>query len=104
MNETIIGKSLIISGEIEGKEPVVVIGNVKGRMNINSAVFIEKEGLVEADVEAENIQISGSIRGNVQAKEKVEIKVGGRMQGDIKSPRILISDGATFKGKVEMDV
>jgi len=43
------------------------------------------------------------VTGNIRASEKVEIKSDGRMVGDIKAPRILIADGAVFKGNVDMD-
>ena len=37
------------------------------------------------------------------ATDKVELKTQCRMVGDIKAPRILIADGASFKGNVDMD-
>ena len=42
--------------------------------------------------------------GNITATDKVELKSECRMVGDIKAPRILIADGASFKGNVDMDV
>jgi cytoskeletal protein CcmA (bactofilin family) len=50
------------------------------------------------------VEISGQVTGNIAASEKVEITAGGRTVGDIKAPRILIADGAIFKGNVDMDV
>ena len=47
--------------------------------------------------------ISGNVTGNIQASDKVELTADGRMVGDIKAPRILIADGAIFKGNVDMD-
>ena len=32
----------------------------------------------------------------------IEILAQGSVQGDVKSPRVVIADGAFFKGKVEM--
>ena len=38
------------------------------------------------------------------AGDKVELKTDCKVIGDIKAPRILIADGAVFKGNVDMDV
>lgn len=103
MANTIIGSSIVIDGEISGDEELVVQGTVKGRITLSDSLFIEESGTVEADIETRNVEVSGTVTGNVVASEKVEIKTEGRMVGDIKAPRILIADGANFKGNVDMD-
>jgi cytoskeletal protein CcmA (bactofilin family) len=40
----------------------------------------------------------------VVARERLELKPESKMVGDVKSPRIVIADGAGFKGNVDMDV
>lgn len=99
----IIGKSIVIDGEISGDEDLIVQGTVKGKISLKESLFVEHSGEVEADIETVNVEISGSVTGNIRAAEKVEIKADGRMVGDIKAPRILIADGAVFKGNVDMD-
>jgi cytoskeletal protein CcmA (bactofilin family) len=104
MANTVIGSSIIIDGEIEGEEALVIQGTVKGKISLKENLFIEQSGVVEADIETQTVEISGQVTGNILANDKVEIKSGGRMIGDIKSPRILIADGAIFKGNVDMDI
>ena len=69
-----------------------------------TSVFVENSAAIEADVDADAVEISGVITGNIEAKARVEIKAEGKMIGDVKSPRILIADGALFKGSIDMDV
>ena len=38
------------------------------------------------------------------AAERVELKADSKVAGDVRAPRILIADGASFKGNVDMDV
>ena len=65
---------------------------------------MENSGTVEADIDTKNVEVSGNVTGNIGgASEKVELKADGRMVGDIKAPRILIADGAVFKGNVDME-
>lgn len=104
MADTIIGEGITIDGEITGEDPVTVEGTVKGRVELDSTVNVAEQGTVEADIDSDNVEISGSVTGNITAGDRVEIKPVGRMVGDIKSPRILIADGASFKGHIDMDV
>ena len=104
MANTVIGGSIVIDGEISGEEDLVIRGTVKGRVVLRENLIVEDSGVVEADIETQTVTVSGQVTGNIQAGERVEISSGGRMVGDIKSPRILIADGAVFKGNVDMDV
>lgn len=101
-NRTVIGSTITVQGEVEGKEDLIVQGTVKGKVNLTESFFVEPSGVVEADIETQNVEISGKLRGNVEASNRVEIKREGDMVGDIRAPRIVIADGATFKGKVDM--
>jgi cytoskeletal protein CcmA (bactofilin family) len=104
MANTIIGSSIVIDGEISGEEDLVVQGTVKGKIVLKQNLLVENSGVVEADIQTANVTISGQVTGNIVAGERVELRTDGRMVGDIKAPRILIADGASFKGNVDMDV
>jgi cytoskeletal protein CcmA (bactofilin family) len=103
MGETVIGKSLIIDGEVKGTEPLIVQGTIKGKITLDNKIFVAEGGRIEAHVLAGVVEVSGAVNGNVEAAERLEIKTGGRMHGDIRSPRILISDGALYKGNIDME-
>jgi cytoskeletal protein CcmA (bactofilin family) len=104
MANTVIGGSIVIDGEISGDEDLVIQGTVKGTIHLKENLFVENGGVVEADIQTQTVTISGQVTGNIHASDKVEIRADGKMVGDIKAPRILIADGATFKGNVDMDV
>ena len=102
MANTIIGSTIVIDGEISGDEALVIQGTIKGRIALQESVFVEESGVVEADIDTDNVEISGAVTGNISATERVEIKHSGRVIGDIRSPRINIADGAVFKGHIDM--
>ncbi len=104
MANTVIGSSLIIDGEISGDEDLVIQGTVKGKISLRESLFVESSGVVEADIETQNVEIAGRVTGNIAATDTVELTSDCRVVGDIKAPRILIADGASFKGNVDMDV
>jgi cytoskeletal protein CcmA (bactofilin family) len=104
MASTVIGSSIVIDGEITGEETLTIQGTVKGKISVSQAVTVEAGATVEADVEAQSVTVSGKLTGNVVARERIELKPDSKMVGDAKSPRIVIADGAGFKGNVDMDV
>lgn len=103
MAETVIGPSIQIEGDITGSDALTVLGTVRGgRISVKEALTVAASGRIEGDVESSAVDISGVIQGNVAATDKVELKSGGKLVGDVKAPRILIADGASFKGNINM--
>ena len=72
-------------------------------MGLRENILVEESGVLEANVETATITIHGTVTGDIQAAERAELKSNCRVVGDIRAPRILIADGASFKGNVDMD-
>jgi cytoskeletal protein CcmA (bactofilin family) len=104
MGNTVIGSGIVIDGEVSGEEPLTVLGTIKGKISTSQTVAVEPGATVEADIDTQSLSVGGRVTGNVTARERVEVRANGRMVGDIKAPRIVIADGASFKGNVDMDV
>ncbi len=102
MADTIIGSNITIEGDITGDDSLIIEGIVRGTVAVKSDVTVTQDGHVEADVDSQSIEIAGSVQGNVNAVDKIDIKAGGRLVGDVKAPRVLIADGAAFKGNINM--
>ncbi len=99
---TIIGESILINGNLNGDEDLTVRGRVEGTLTLTKTLVVEQTGVVRAEVQVKNCVISGAVVGNVTATESVEITKAGRMVGDISAPRVIIVDGATFRGRIDM--
>src|SRR5919198_1385651 len=99
---TVIGPSILISGKLTGDEDLTVRGRVEGEVSLSRTLIIETSGVVKADVTVRNAIVSGVVVGNVKATESVELTKEGRMVGDIRAPRVIIVDGASFRGRVDM--
>ena len=102
MAETIIGNNIAIEGEISGSDSLTIYGVVRGRIHVKENVTVASSARVEADLESASVEVAGHVHGNITATDKVEIKSGGKLVGDVKAPRILIADGASFKGNINM--
>jgi cytoskeletal protein CcmA (bactofilin family) len=99
---TIIGESILISGSLAGDEDLTVRGRVEGTLTLTRTLVVEPTGMVKAEVQVKNCVIAGVVVGNVTASESVEITKEGRMVGDIAAPRVIIVDGASFRGRIDM--
>ena len=99
---TIIGESILISGSLAGDEDLTVRGRVEGTLTLTRTLVVEPTGQVKAEVQVKNCIIAGVVVGNVTATESVEITREGRMVGDIAAPRVIIVDGASFRGRIDM--
>ena len=77
-----------------------------GRLSFTTRIedLADCDVVIEADIETANVEVSGQVTGNIAASDKVELKADCKVVGDIRAPRILIADGAVFKGNVDMDV
>ncbi|HZH02171.1 MAG TPA: polymer-forming cytoskeletal protein [Myxococcaceae bacterium] len=99
---TVIGQSILISGKLAGDEDLTVRGRVEGELTLSRTLIVEMSGVVKANVAVKNAIVSGVVVGNINATESVELTREGRMVGDIRAPRVIIVDGASFRGHVDM--
>jgi cytoskeletal protein CcmA (bactofilin family) len=98
-----IGKSLKVRGEISGSEDLTIDGEVEGTVELkDNSLTIGPNGKVHANVTARSITVLGRLEGNVKAGERVEISKTGSLEGDLVTPRIVIEDGAVFRGSIDI--
>src|SRR5688572_4731666 len=98
----VIGPKTTIKGEITGDEDLVIEGNVEGQIRITRDLRVAPGGVLKATVEAQSLTVSGEIVGDCQAQGRVEIQATGRLTGNIRAPKIVIAEGAMFRGNSDM--
>ncbi len=98
-----IGKAVKIAGQIYSREDLYVDGDVEGTIELmDHKLTIGPNGKVHAGVKAREVVALGVIQGNVEASERIEIRKDAKLVGDIKTARIIIEDGAYFKGSIDI--
>ncbi|HCF61600.1 MAG TPA: hypothetical protein DFS52_26840, partial [Myxococcales bacterium] len=102
VDNTIVGESILINGKLEGDEDLTVRGRVEGAITLTKTLIVEPSGVVKANAAVRNAIISGVVVGNISASESVHLTREGRMVGDINSPRVIIVEGAAFRGRIDM--
>lgn len=98
-----IGKAVKIVGQIFSKEDLYVDGDLEGTVEaLEHKLTIGPNGTVHAGVKAREVVALGTIQGNVEATDKIEIRKDAKLVGDIRTARIIIEDGAYFKGSIDI--
>jgi cytoskeletal protein CcmA (bactofilin family) len=99
-----VGASLRIKGEISGSEDLLVEGTVEGPVYlVDHKLTVGSGAKLNSEVVAREVIVHGSVTGNVRASERIEIMKNGSVVGALTTARILIEDGANFKGSIEID-
>jgi cytoskeletal protein CcmA (bactofilin family) len=99
---TAIGPTIVIKGKLRSDEDLIVKGRVEAEISSSKALLVENSGIIKANIKVKSARISGVLVGNVTAEERVEIAPDGRMVGDLTAPKIIINDGAAFRGRIDM--
>ena len=98
-----IGKSVLVKGELSGSEDLYLDGEVEGSIDLKGhSLTIGPNGRVRANVNARDVVVHGKVEGNLRAVDRVELKKSAILMGDIFTQRIVIEDGAFFKGGIDI--
>ncbi len=99
-----LGPSLHVKGEISGDEDLHIDGTIEGLVQLEDRrLTIGATAKVTADIAAREVVVYGNVKGNLRARDRIEIKKDGSVVGDLTTARIMIEDGAYFKGSIEID-
>lgn len=98
-----LGKTMKIKGKITSDEYLTVEGEIEGNVDISKTLTIGKDGYVNGMINADVVKIDGKAEGNITASRKLEISSAGTFQGTLKSDKLVIEEGAVFKGKVNTE-
>jgi len=99
----LIGKSVVIKGELSGSEDLYLDGHVEGSIELrNHSLTVGPNGNVKANVSAKGVVIQGKLEGSVNASDRVELRQSAVVTGDVTTQRISIEEGAFLKGKVDI--
>ena len=99
----VIGKAVKIVGEIYSNEDLLIEGFVEGTVEaLQQKLTVGLNGTLHATVQVRELQVQGNVQGNVEATDRVEICKNATLVGNIKAARIVIEDGAFFKGGIDI--
>ena len=99
-----IGKSVLIKGDITGGEDLYIDGSIEGTIDLrDNSVTVGPNGTVKASITAKSVVIQGKVDGKVSASDRIDLRKTAVVTGDISTQRIAIEEGAFLKGKVDIE-
>jgi cytoskeletal protein CcmA (bactofilin family) len=102
-NETVLGRTVVLKGQLCVKEDLVIEGQFEGSLSVSDRrVTIGPEATVKSDICAGEAIVLGAVEGNISAQHRIEIRRTGHAVGDLVAPGIVIESGAFFKGRIEV--
>ena len=78
-------------------------GRVEGAIQISRDLHVAPGARVSASVDAAAVTVQGRVIGEVTAGDSLVVEAGAVLVGDVATPRLVVADGAHFKGRVQMD-
>jgi len=98
-----IGRSITINGQVSGDEDLLIQGRVEGSVNLKQhSVTVGPEGEIKANIAGRVITVEGRVEGDLIAQEQIILRGSAIVQGNIAAPRVVLEDGARFRGGVDM--
>ncbi len=104
-NVSVIGPTLVFKGELSADEDLVIEGTIEGTIaHHKKNLTIGKKGRVTADIHATSVIVEGELNGDIHSDGLVSLAKGAMVIGNIYCTRLVMEDGATFNGKIDMAV
>jgi cytoskeletal protein CcmA (bactofilin family) len=99
---SVIGSKLVFEGRITGEQNLVIEGNVKGEIDLRADLRIGAGARIEATVHARNVLVEGTVTGDLSADSRIELVTTAVVEGNVRSPKVIVAEGAKFRGTVDM--
>jgi cytoskeletal protein CcmA (bactofilin family) len=100
---TVIGKSVVIRGDLSGNEDLYMDGDIEGSITLaESQLTVGPNARIHADINVRDIVVFGHLTGNVKATGRVDLRQSAFVSGDILAGRLSIEESAVLKGRVEL--
>ncbi len=102
-NVSVIGPTLVFKGELSADEDLVIEGRIEGTIaHHKKHLTVGKNGRVKADIHASSVIIEGQLDGDIHSEGIVSLASSAEVRGNIYCSRIVMEDGARFKGRIDM--
>jgi cytoskeletal protein CcmA (bactofilin family) len=100
---TVIGKSVVVRGELSGNEDLYLDGDLEGTITLTeSRLTLGPNARVKADLNVRDLVVFGRLTGNVRATGSIDLRQSAVVSGDLVASRLSIEESALIQGRVEL--
>ena len=99
-----IGSGIRVEGKVFSDGDLQIDGTIEGPVSVEGKkLTVGPTAQLNSQIVAREVVVYGKVHGDVRALDRVEIRKDGSVDGNITTGRIMIEEGARFKGKIEID-
>ena len=98
----LIGRDIVLSGDISACEKLVVEGFVETNISACREIEIAETGTFKGEAEIEVADVSGVFEGNIYAKTLLVVRSTGRITGKIRFRQLEVERGGEMSGEIEI--
>lgn len=98
-----IGHGVEFKGIIKYQGNVRIDGQLDGEVHANGTLYLGEQAVLRAKISAQAVISKGQITGDITAREKVQLLAPAIIDGSILTPSLLMEEGVTFNGTLEMN-
>ena len=96
--QSVIGRSISIKGELSGEEDLIIQGRVEGKIDLKkNNITVDKSGSIKGDIYGKSITLEGEVEGNLFGEKRIVLQPSGVVRGDMRAPAIKLEEGVKFK-------
>ncbi len=99
---TVIGKGVIVVGNFDSKEPIEVLGTIRGNIRSTSSVSIKENGSLVGEAALKSLDLEGRVEGTVLCSDETVVRSTGALKGNLSTASLRTDDGSAFEGKLNM--
>jgi cytoskeletal protein CcmA (bactofilin family) len=99
-NRLIVGRNIILKGEIGSCDTLVVEGRVEASMK-SRIIQTAESGVFIGEAEVETAEIRGRFEGKLTALKRLVVHSTGRVVGTVRYGSIIIEEGGRIGGNIE---
>ncbi len=100
---TILADDISFEGNLSFDDSLMIKGRFRGDIQAIGNLYIDRDAVVEARVEANIVSLKGTIKGDVFAHTRVELFATSMVDGDITAPDVIMESGCKFNGICKME-
>ena len=98
-----LGADVEIKGNLKFAGELTLEGKLEGEIQTDGQLNLGDTAVVTGNINVQSIVVRGKVNGNINAKEKVDIKAKTELFGDVRAAKLVIEEGVTFVGKVDVN-
>ena len=100
--QTVIAEDVVMVGNFETREPIVLLGKLKGNIHSTDSLSITKTGSLVGEAAVSALSSDGRIEGSILCSNTAEFGSMARMRGNLSTAALKTADGSSFEGKLTM--